>query len=133
MYYFYISYLFFWFETILTLTIVDSVSFSKSIFRDNFYNVDYFFNAELFFSILPEFIITFFILYSLITLFSTKKNYIIFYYRWIFIFLFIFLLVFWNFISCLFFIFFGSIEPNNSYLTVIITQKFSTKILFGYT
>lgn len=94
MYCFYIAYFFFWFETIVTLTIVDSSSFSKSVFRDNFYNVDYFFNTELFFSIFPELIITFFIVYNLITLFSVKKNYIILYYKWVFIFLLIFFVVF---------------------------------------
>ena len=67
-------YFFIWFKTIATLTIVDSNSFSRSVFRENFYNTDYFFNTDLFFTILPELVIFYFILYSLLTIFSKKKK-----------------------------------------------------------
>lgn len=133
MHHFYIKYFFNWFETIITLSIVDSSNnFSKSVFRNNFYNSDYFFNTELFFSILPELTLFYFILYSLITIFNVKKNYIILYYRWIFIFIFIFILLLWNFIIFVLFIFYD-FEINKSLYFSVLCRNFSTKILFGYT
>ena len=133
MFNFYILKFYNWFDVVTTLMIVDSSNFSKSIFRENFYNLDFFFNIELFLSILPECLVLYFILYSLINIFNAKKNSIIIYYRWIFIFVIIFILLLFNFIASFSFIHFNYSENTNTNLTILLSQNFSTKILFGYT
>ena len=69
----------------------------EKIFLNNFYVENYFIQSNWYFEFLPEIILSFFILYSLVTIFNDLDKTFYQYYRWLFIYLIILSIIFWKF------------------------------------